>query len=65
MGRIAPSTILARKHEGVDTLHNKSTVTIFCTPDKVEDIQNVKNKLLDFVTNAGIFQTTQKATIPG
>ena len=30
-----------------------------------EDIQDMKNKSLELVTNAGILRMTQKATIPG
>ena len=39
-------------------LDNKSTVTIFCNSDMVEDIQDMKNELLDLVTNAEILQPT-------
>jgi hypothetical protein len=46
-------------------LDNESTTTIFCNPDMIQDICNIKNKSLDLVTNAGILRTTQKATIPG
>ena len=46
-------------------LDNESPVTIFCNPDMVEDIQDMKYESLDLVTNAGILRTTQKATIPG
>jgi hypothetical protein len=46
-------------------LNNKSTVTIFCNPDMVQDIQETNNESLDLVTNTGVLRTTQKATIPG
>jgi hypothetical protein len=65
MGRTTSSSTSTRKHEGVDLLDNKSTITIFCNPDMVEDIQDIKHESLELVTNAGILQTTQKATIPG
>jgi hypothetical protein len=46
-------------------LDNKSTVTIFCNLDMVQDIQETNNESLDLVTNAGVLRTTQKANIPG
>jgi hypothetical protein len=46
-------------------LDYESTVTIFCNPNMVNDIRNSNNKLLDLMTNAGILQTNQKATVPG
>jgi hypothetical protein len=46
-------------------LDNKSTVTIFCNPDMVQDIQETENKSLDLITNAGVLRTIQKANIPG
>ena len=46
-------------------LDNESTTPIFCNPDMVRDIRETKNGSLNHVTNAGVLQTTQKATIPG
>jgi hypothetical protein len=46
-------------------LNNKLTVTIFCNPNLVSNIQNTTNKALNLVINARILQTSQKATIPG
>jgi hypothetical protein len=45
-------------------LNNELTVTIFCNPNMVTDIQEV-NKQLDLVTNTGVLKTTTKAIILG
>ena len=46
-------------------LDNESTVTIFCNPNMVNDIHETSEEPLNLITNAGILQTTQKATLPG
>jgi hypothetical protein len=43
-------------------LDNESTTTIFCNPDMVQDIHNIKNESLNLVTNASILRTTHKAS---
>jgi hypothetical protein len=54
-------TEIEEKDIGKKTIMN----TVFCNPDMVRDICNIKNESLDFISNANILRTTQKATIPG
>ena len=43
-------------------LDNESTVTLFCSPDLVENIRDV-NESMEIFTNAGKLKTTQKAYV--
>ena len=46
------------------TLDNASTLSLFCSPDLVEDIASTTSTL-ELMTNAGSRRSNQQATVPG